>query len=277
MPDIKADEQVLQQHYLKCYETVKSDRFFAIYAQEKIRHSWQVVGAGNYIMRHETDFHNRNADFLRYAKLAYLFHDIGRFKEITLSFANPGQQYDHGLFGYEILKSMPEYAVPEILLPVKHHGRMIEELYSDPDFADIDDLKLRSDIEKIIFLVRDADKIANFNLLRNSVKKADTHIFDLFMCGLPDAELSSQTVEDFKDIQIVRKKDIASVADNLLYYLSWTFDMNYKSSFDFCIKTGSFKTLFEVLNNYNPDKKLQKELEKNFQNYIEYRYQQFKG
>ena len=132
--DTKKEENILNDYYKKCLKKVEKNEFLVMYAQEKLKHSYQVVGAGNYIMRHEDIFaKNKDKDFLRSAKLAYLFHDIGRFEEIEKHFANPNQKHDHSILSYEILKTLPEYAKPEILLPIKHHGHMIEDLYKDED------------------------------------------------------------------------------------------------------------------------------------------------
>ena len=76
------EEQILRQEYRRCLEYVKDSHFHTLYANEKIEHSFQVIGAGNYIMKHEKYYQGRDETFLRLAKLAYLFHDIGRFREI---------------------------------------------------------------------------------------------------------------------------------------------------------------------------------------------------
>lgn len=273
------DLQVLYTYYEHCLAKVKDDNFLKLYAEEKIHHSLQVIGAGNYIMKHEADFQNRDARFLRNARLAYLFHDIGRFQEIERMYVNnpPHQRYDHGVFGYEILQLIREYNQPEIILPIKHHGHIIEALYSDPEFDAIDDKNCKSDIEKIIFLTRDADKIANFHLMKNSYYRKGEIFYQLFLEGFSIGAISPNPSSDFLEGQLVALGDIKSAGDKILSYISWLYDLNYQSSFDFCHKTGCFKALLDILNNYNPDKKLQAKIETTINDYIAYRYQQFKG
>ena len=50
---LKKAKNLLWEEYRKNYPVVKDSPYYAEYADEKIRHSLQVLGAGNYIVRHE--------------------------------------------------------------------------------------------------------------------------------------------------------------------------------------------------------------------------------
>ena len=119
--DISKETKQLFDDYKNCYEIVKYDDFYALFANEKIKHSMQVVGAGNYILKNEKIFKNKSVQFLKLAKLVALFHDIGRFKEIELLYKLPQSHHNHGFYSYERLKKFG-YNDCRLLLPIKQHG-----------------------------------------------------------------------------------------------------------------------------------------------------------
>ena len=47
MIDCKIEEDILYQEYENCVNNVKSSPFHKLMADEKIKHSMQVIGAGN--------------------------------------------------------------------------------------------------------------------------------------------------------------------------------------------------------------------------------------
>ena len=257
------DENLLLSYYRHCLNEVSGDSFLEGYANEKMVHSLQVVGAGNYIMKHESVFQSEDEDFLRCAKLAYLFHDIGRFQEIELRFKNPSEKYDHSFFSFEILKNYPQYSRPEILLPVKHHGHMIDALYVDEDYQSLVGSSLQDKVKKVAFLVRDADKIANFYLLHRALEKNNTAILRLFFYDLPPMLPTEKALSQYLSFQMV---DInrSNIADTLLNYYSWIYDLNYESSFDFCSKNGTFESMRKLASFYIPDDIIAQKVEKQF-------------
>ena len=277
--DTKQAEELLRKYYKKCYDDVADSDFYRLFADEKLQHSFQVIGAGNYIMRHEKVFQTDRPDFLRSAKLAYLFHDTGRFKEIECKCKEEPspQKHNHAMYSYEILKAIPEYDKVEILLPIKYHSGMIEKLYEGDDFKSLKDKQTQEDVKHISFLVRDADKIANYYLMKTSEAKSDKVFNDLFLAKCQFGGVSDAILRDFLAQKVTNNADIRTGEDWMLSYLSWTFDLNYKASFDFCTKTGCFKNLLEIFNKYTSDKGLQKQVEATLYDYINNRYQQFKG
>lgn len=259
----KVDEALLLSYYQHCLNEISGDSFLESHALEKKVHSWQVVGAGNYIMKHESAFQSDDDDFLRCAKLAYLFHDIGRFREIELRFQRPSEKQDHSLLSFEILKSYPQYSRPEILLPVKHHGHMIEALYDDEEYKALAGSSLQDKVKKIAFLVRDADKIANFYLLYRALKNQNKDILRLFFYDLPPISPTEKALSQYLSSQMVSLNH-ANSADTLLNYFSWIYDLNYKSSFDFCSKNGTFKGMKSLVSLYISDDIIAQKVEKQF-------------
>ena len=55
-----------------------------------------------------------------------------------------------------------------------------------------------------------------------------------------------------------------NVADTLLNYYSWIYDLNYKSSFDFCSRNGTFKDMRKLASLYISDDIIAQKVEKQF-------------
>lgn len=82
------------------------------------------------------------------ARTAVLFHDVGRFQETVDKLKYPNVYSDHALLGYDFLRQYPEYNDLRILLPVKYHSCMIEELYKDHEYQNVEDPQIKYEIEK---------------------------------------------------------------------------------------------------------------------------------
>lgn len=274
---IKQEEKILYQHFQKCLETVSDLEYYRIFADEKYVHSMQVAGVGNYLLKHEFAFKKRTPQQLKNAKLSYFFHDIGRFEEITRMYFEKKnnslpQKHDHGVLGYDILKLITPYNIDEIILPVKHHGHMIEDFYEDAEYQKIDDKNKQEEIKHNIFLARDADKIANFYLLKKMYH--NEHYRHLFLGDIPDTNISQASLDDILNLRIVAKKNIQSISDKILSYISWIFDLNYKYSFYYCKKLKLIEFFLDILNQHNQDKLLQEKIEEIINTYVNNQYQQ---
>ena len=151
---------LLKKTYLPAQEKLSTSRDWQAFAEEKYVHSLQVLGAGNYILGHEEFFINKSPEFIDLAKTVLVLHDIARFEEIVRRSQNI-TNYDHGVEGAKLLEDLPPFSNILITLPIKHHGHMIEDFYNDDAFKAINDPQQIEDVKNLIFLVRDADKIAN--------------------------------------------------------------------------------------------------------------------
>ena len=128
--DVSTEQKQLYAAFDDCLQKVRGKTFFEGFAKEKIKHSMQVVGAGNLILKQEKSFQNKGEEFFRLGKLVCLFHDIGRFKEIYMLSQDATKRYNHGHFSYEMLKDL-DYADLRLLLPVKRHGELADALEKD--------------------------------------------------------------------------------------------------------------------------------------------------
>ena len=240
-------KQLLRSEYENNFEIVKNSHYHKCYMNEKIRHSWQVAGAGNGILRNEKYFKDKSADFIEIAKTAILLHDIFRFSEIRIMYQE-NKKIDHGIKGAEFLSKFTEFNNPLILLPVKHHGHMIEDFYKDENYCSIKDDEFKEQIEKIIFAVRDADKIANWQILT----KEYTDIRIVWL-PYPDDFSESQGVvtdavwESFINGEVVLHKHLHTNADCVVSVIAWVFDINYKYSIDYSVCLDIFEGFEKIL------------------------------
>ena len=226
-------KDLLKKTYLPAQEKLSTSRDWQAFAEEKYVHSLQVLGAGNYILGHEEFFINKSPEFIDLAKTVLVLHDIARFEEIVRRSQNINN-YDHGVEGAKLLEDLPPFNDILITLPIKHHGHMIEDFYNDDAFKAINDPQQIEDVKNLIFLVRDADKIANFNQLCNP------HFHEWHKYFFPEKDISSQITpmvkKAFLQETLVPRPNIITRADRMLSLLSWFYDINYNASLEFCSK-----------------------------------------
>lgn len=270
---LKKEKIILQNEYNRSQAIVKDSDYHNLFVNEKLVHSLQVFDAGNYLIRNENIFKNWSIKLIRLARVAVLFHDIGRFQEVINLYHTPDQPNDHSLMGCDFLLAYPEYRDLRILLPVKHHGHLIEELYQDPDFYTIEDRQFKYEIEKIAFLVRDADKIANFKLLAHSNHDIRRLFHIELNAKLERTPLSPKVLPCVFEHKVVNRADIETVSDTILSLICWIFDLNYQSSFTFMQKTKCFDFLLHALRKSNSDSLIQQKIETEVNQYLNNKYQ----
>lgn len=242
--------ELLYLQYYQCMEVVHSDKFYSSYAEEKIRHSLQVAGAGNYLLRHIDRFKNKSPEYIEMVRTAVLLHDVCRFTEISKLFKGI-KQYDHGVAAYEFLERTPLFDDIRIRLPIKHHGHLIQDLYDDDEYQNLPD-DLREEVKKIAFVVRDADKIANFKMITH-----EPDFLPLFMDInrqlTPEDLAISDHVKQNAFVENTIQKPFYTVGDRIALLLSWFMDINYRASLDYCDKLGVTTLLFKMFDKYCGD------------------------
>ncbi len=251
--DVSTEQKQLYAAFDDCLQKVRGKTFFEGFAKEKIKHSMQVVGAGNLILKQEKSFQNKGEEFFRLGKLVCLFHDIGRFKEIYMLSQDATKRYNHGHFSYEMLKDL-DYADLRLLLPVKRHGELADALEKDSEFQQMPEGKAKEETRELYGLVKDADKIANLYLI-----KYDERIFkDLFFEYLSDEEkyapISDIVLQAVKNQSLVKREETQSFADRIVQILCFVFEIYYQPSYDFIIRHKLLDNLFGYLLEYCPDK-----------------------
>lgn len=244
----------LFDEYRENREIAAASPYYAAYADEKYRHSLQVLGAGNFIIRHEPWFAGRGEDFVDLAKTAVLLHDIARFDEIRERFLGAKGPFDHSVAGWEKLRKTPLYDDVRITLPIKHHGHLVGDFYADEEYGAIADPVLKGEVEKILFLIRDADKIANFNLMMYDPQML-VPLFVPYPEEVSDKRrrISAGVLEDFWRHLPVDRRKIRTRADEMLGYVSWIYDLNYDSAAVFCLRLNLIDMMFDVLQRFHDD------------------------
>ena len=246
-------KELLYHEYEYAFDIVKESDYHRAFVNEKIRHSLQVSGAGNGILAHEKYFLNQPNDFIDICKTSILLHDIYRFREILGSFEN-GIKIDHSLKGAEFLEKTTDFNNIFITLPIKHHGHMIEKMYEDEAYKNLD-IQTQDIIKHIAFAVRDADKIANWYLLTNEFDD----IKDVWLPYPDDFSAEQAKINDelwayFTNDTVAPNTLRQTNADCLMSIICWLFDMNYSYSIFYCQKLKCFDGFYKLLRKFNVSK-----------------------
>ncbi|MCQ2735040.1 MAG: HD domain-containing protein [Alphaproteobacteria bacterium] len=247
---LKEAYELLKEQYNACRQIVARDEYYLHFAKEKWRHSLQVMGAGNYLVRHIESLQNQSSDYIELVKTAVLLHDVCRFSEIV-HLHHGVKGYNHGVAGSELLKNMPRFMDIRIWLPIKHHGHMIEDLYADKEYQSIKDKKLQKAVEEICFIIRDADKIANLHML---AEEPDMRSLFFGEENFKEGLVSDGAKKEALSGVVVGREYRNNRTSSLVTYLSWYADINYRAAIDYCQKLGTTDKLLSMFNQLCTDK-----------------------
>lgn len=265
----KADFINFRKYYQNAAVLLPKDSFYQDFITHKVIHSAEVLRIGRTIMRQMPELNTKSADFKLAAERALLFHDVGRFDEGVLRWQAENNQEEiaasslkinHCDIGYNILLKAPAYNDPRILAAVKFHGRMMEEVCAAPEWQQFMRLPEKEEIKQILFLTRDADKLANLR----SIKKEQRIYHDIFYKQLSPklriAPLSKNVIEQFMAGKTILFPTVTSFADRILMVISWFFDINYLASLRICKEECYFEYLLKELKKFNKNKELQNDV-----------------
>ena len=245
-------KEMLFKEYHDNFKHVKGSAYHEIYMNEKIKHSLQVSGAGNGILKHEVYFINKDDAFIDLVRTAVLLHDIYRFREIRTLFET-GQKIDHGVLGAKLLSNTKDFNDIKITLPIKHHGHMIECMYEDEEYLNQTE-EIQDIIKHIAFVVRDADKIANWYLLaRDWLNVKEVWFKHPNDYSKAQTKIKSELWSWFKNMEVAPNKLRDTNAESVISVLCWLFDMNYKYSIEFCRYHHLFGGLCDILRKIGVD------------------------
>ena len=271
---LKEAYNLLQQQYDKCMQNVADDDFLVGYANEKYRHSMQVMGAGNYLIRRVDWLKNKPDNFIELVKTAIFLHDVFRFREIEL-YKDGCRDFDHGFEGGEFLRTLPMFSDIRIWLPIRHHGHLIEALYEDADYQNIADKNLQDEVRQICFLIRDADKIANLHMVANERNQWKLFFGSEIEKYSPkvDGKISEAVWQTAFAGATVPRGAWATVADRIVSFLSWYMDINYQCAIEFCDKLDVTKKILQIFDEHCIDEKFRREYTAYFDKFLQtYKY-----
>ncbi len=240
-------KEILQNEYHQHLNLVTA-QYQRDFMEEKIRHSYQVLGAGNLLLKHEQVFQKLSKEDKDYLKAIVLLHDVARFEEIIKK--KEEIRFDHGMEGAQFLAKIHKFNRLDCVLPIRHHGHLIEQLYEDVDYVALSKAQ-QERVCQVSYLVRDADKIANFYLLSRDFEKIE-HVFFARHCfENPDSQIITPTVWDsFVSHVSVKRGDAHNLADMALFFLGWIYDLNYQTSFAFLQKMGVLDKLLRLFSKF---------------------------
>ncbi len=246
-------KKLLNDEYLRYRDIIPENTVYSTWYDEKIRHSMQVFGAGNYLVRRIKWLQNKPDEYMEMVRTAVLLHDICRFREIE-ALIKENKRIDHGVEAAKFLQSTEMFNDIRIWLPIYHHGHLIEELYHDEQYQNLPE-NLRNEVKLICFIIRDADKIANLHMMAYESQMRPLFLSSGTGNALHDYHISDFAKADAFAGKTVRRTPECTIADRMLGYLSWFNDINYRYSVSFCEKLGVIQKLKACFAEICSDKK----------------------
>jgi hypothetical protein len=257
---MKEDLITLKKFYLQAAAQIPADSFFHESINHKFCHSVAVWQTGRKIMAQTPELADADSEFKTLAERALLFHDVGRFHEAVcryqalqqnISVSAASNRFDHGIIGYDLLKDMPLYNDLRILLAIKYHGKMMDEVRASDLWQQAEQSPLGDDAKKILYLVRDADKLANLQVIKSKNHLQHDIFFKLLSDEALHAPISAAVWQQFLARQTVVFTNLHSFADRIVMVLSWIFDLNYQYTKKAFISEGYARFLLNELAKYH--------------------------
>ncbi len=246
-------KEILHKEYQSNLSKITTD-YQREFMKEKIRHSYQVLGYGNLLLRSEKCFQQLLPLEVDFLQAVVLLHDVGRFYEIIEKYA--GRAVDHGVYGAEYLSRIEDFNRSECLLPIRHHGHLISQFYADRDYLRLSD-ELKEKVRNAGFLVRDADKLANLYLLSHFFAEVEDVFFAAYCFEQPYNKAITPAVwDDFLSHCSVKRGNVQNFADMALFFLAWIYDLNFKSSFCFLQRMKIVENLISAFGKFLPAENL---------------------
>jgi putative nucleotidyltransferase with HDIG domain len=205
----------------------------------KKEHSLRVAKTAEFIS-HKLELNKSDSSI---AKQAALFHDIGRFWQLSkYNTFDDSKSGDHAGFSVEILKR-------EGFL--KTLGCNSEKVVHSAIFAH-NKFKIPENLnEKELLhakILRDADKLDILDVLTRYYSQSNTKPNHSLTWELSEGYNLSENVEkDILNGKMVQKKDVFSEIDVKIMQLSWIYDLNFKCSIEYALRRKIFQKIYNSL------------------------------
>ncbi len=188
----------------------------------------------------ESNFNKHDADL---AETIGLLHDCGRFYQFAeYGTFNDRISEDHAALSASIIESeellngLDTKEKNIILKAVAFHNK--KEL----PIANFTKREL-----KFARLVRDADKIDIYRVMKCQLNKSDIDHKTLFLNQSEDIIFSAPILEAIRNRNIANLDDMHTEVDFRMIQLSWVFDINFPASLSIIKKQGNLQYLMDVL------------------------------
>ena len=214
-----------------------TDEQLQFHVRLKEEHTLRVIEQARFIAKRLSC----SPEQLVLAEIAALLHDIGRFKQYqTYRTFNDALSINHAELGRDILEQL------DILngagLSTKHQEIVKKAvLYHNRRY-----LPLNIGEEDCLFakIIRDADKLDIFSMLvTGDQENKIPHSPELKRAD----QYSLHIIEDILQGRLVKRDEITTSSDLMLFRLSWIFDINFACSFLHIIEQHYIEKLITTL------------------------------
>ena len=178
------------------------------------------------------------------AKLIGYLHDIGRFKQVTMTDSFKDKNIDHADIGIKIL--FEEGLIRNFIKVGKYDEIIKKAIKYHNKYKVINSL---SDKEKLFAnIIRDSDKI---DIFRVRIENYHNVILEA---------PSPKVIKDINDGKQINIVDIKNKTDSLLCTMAFIFDFNYKESINILRDKGYYKKFLDNIKVNDSNKELFNEI-----------------
>lgn len=169
-----------------------------------------------------------DANDLETARIAGLFHDIGRFRQYQdYRTFNDAKSENHALLGLDeidrfgLLDGIPPEQSGIIRFAIENHNKKA--------ITEVKDRKTRF----FALLLRDADKLDIWRVMIAHVKKGNTGCHDPVTRNMPHSNFISDGIIDYLESGvIVPLSEVKNLNDFKIFLISWIFDLNFRPALE---------------------------------------------
>jgi putative nucleotidyltransferase with HDIG domain len=187
---------------------------------------------------------NLSGDDCKVAFLAGLFHDIGRFRQlIEFNTFNDATSVDHAEYSVKILKERGVFnTLEDDLKNLIYFAILVHNKFQLPD-------RKRTERELMhACLLRDADKLDILKVVTDYYSDKNKKINHTLTWELPvGTKVSPAVAKEIRAGKLVSKQLVKNELDVKIMQLSWVYDLNFKSSFEFIFENRFFEKIFNSL------------------------------
>ena len=184
-----------------------------------------------------------DSEKLEIARIAGLFHDIGRFRQYAVyKTFKDSKSENHALLGlteidrFDLFCGVPDEKAHKIRIAIENHNIIRLPNISDPD------------TRFLSLLLRDADKLDIWRVMIAHVKKASTGRHDPVTQNLPLSDYVSLKLLEYLDNGTpIPLSEVENLNDYKLFLLSWVFDLNFRPSIEAALRRKIIWQLSDTL------------------------------
>lgn len=198
-----------------------------------------------------------DANDLEIARIAGLFHDIGRFRQYQdYRTFNDAKSENHALLG---LDEIDRFGLLDGIRPEQSEIiRFAIENHNKKAITEVKDRKTRF----FALLLRDADKLDIWRVMIAHVKKGNTGCHDPVTQNMPHSDFISEGIADYLESGvIIPLSEVKNLNDFKMFLISWIFDLNFRPSLEAASRRRIIPAFYSTLPESCKEPHLVKKLE----------------